>query len=176
MVRLLLFAGSQSPLPVRYPHPDKPRLALPPLVHRSLHTALDAAPPSALFADGLLSIPQPGSLHKHAVEADHDATVKVQVCAGAADHLAAIEEALSTLARVKGLSVVETGLVGLPAGPGGECGAGVGVERGWRGGGAGSRAQWEGRGASGKRVWIGRGERARARAEIRDEGRSVERR
>ncbi|CAK9782255.1 hypothetical protein CC85DRAFT_325376 [Cutaneotrichosporon oleaginosum] len=119
MVRLLLFAGTQSPLPVRYPHPDKPRLALPPLVHRSLHTALDAAPPSALFADGLLSIPQPGSLHKHARDADHDATVKVQVYAGG-EYLPAIEEALGTLARVKGLSEVETGLVGLPAGTGAE--------------------------------------------------------
>ncbi|BEJ18181.1 hypothetical protein CspHIS471_0704580 [Cutaneotrichosporon sp. HIS471] len=118
MVRLLLFAGSQSPLPIRYPHPDKPRLALPPLVHRSLHTALDAAPPSALFSDDLLSIPQPGTLHKHEPETDHDATVKVQVCAGATDYLAAIEEALGTVARVKGLSVVETGLVGLPAGTG----------------------------------------------------------
>jgi hypothetical protein len=103
-------------------------------------------------------------LHKHAVEADHDATVKVQVCAGAADHLAAIEEALSTLARVKGLSVVETGLVGLPAGTGGECGreppSGArrsegGVEVGVGGGGRGEAG--ERRGEWGEESGRGRG-------------------
>lgn len=38
---LLLITTSQSALPVRYPHPHKPRLVIPPLVHRSLHLALD---------------------------------------------------------------------------------------------------------------------------------------
>ena len=46
---LLLFAPAQNPLPVRYPHPHKPRLHLPALVHRALHSALDGEQPSFAY-------------------------------------------------------------------------------------------------------------------------------
>lgn len=129
MVGLLVFSGSQAPLPVRYPHPAKPKLALPPLVHRSLHTALDAQPPSALFQDNLLSIPQPGTLVKHAPESDHEVTVKIQVDNGSPNALAAITEALDTLAQHKGLSTIDTALVGLPSQTSGELGRRKGLKR-----------------------------------------------
>ncbi|OXG90807.1 hypothetical protein C345_01539 [Cryptococcus neoformans A2-102-5] len=46
---LVLFTTSQTPLAVRYPHPRKPILNVPPLLHRSLHNALDRDQPSAAF-------------------------------------------------------------------------------------------------------------------------------
>ena len=68
---LLLFTTSQSPLPVRFPHPRKPILLLPPLVHRTLHAALDATPPSTAFISSssqpTVIIPHPETLRKHDV-------------------------------------------------------------------------------------------------------------
>ncbi|KAK8865606.1 hypothetical protein IAR55_000750 [Kwoniella newhampshirensis] len=62
---LILFTTSQTPLPVRYPHPRKPQLVLPPLVHRSLHNALDGEGPSVLNDEATLVIPHPDGLVKN---------------------------------------------------------------------------------------------------------------
>lgn len=71
---LVLFTTSQTPLAVRYPHPRKPILTVPPLLHRSLHNALDRDQPSAAFvvnagdaggvAQGTLYIPNLEELAK----------------------------------------------------------------------------------------------------------------
>ncbi|KAI9634485.1 uncharacterized protein MKK02DRAFT_28223 [Dioszegia hungarica] len=74
---LLLFTSSQAPLPTRYPHPHKPRFVIPPLVHRTLHNALDAKPadgsdsngdtsaPGFQVDQGCLILPHPDSMVKH---------------------------------------------------------------------------------------------------------------
>ncbi|WWD18217.1 hypothetical protein CI109_102667 [Kwoniella shandongensis] len=69
---LILFTTSQTALPVRYAHPSKPTLVIPPLVHRSLHNALDGDAQSALLlgdqagsSSGRLIIPHPDGLIKH---------------------------------------------------------------------------------------------------------------
>lgn len=128
-MRLLLFSGSQSPLAVRYPHPDKPVLALPPLVHRALHTALDAQPPSALIdtASDTLVIPNPAALTKQTTtplgeDTEYEVTVKIQLLAAVppASYVHAVKEALQTLSDRKGLSRATVVLVGLPDGTSGE--------------------------------------------------------
>jgi hypothetical protein len=62
---LILFTTSQIPLPTRYPHPHKPNLLIPPLVHRSLHSALDSTPPSYTSTNTTLYIPDIETLAKH---------------------------------------------------------------------------------------------------------------
>lgn len=62
---LVLFTTSQTPLAVRYPHPLRPILTVPPLLHRSLHNALDRDQPSAVFvgdAEGVGGVTQ-GTLY-----------------------------------------------------------------------------------------------------------------
>lgn len=124
IMRLLLFSGSQSPLAVRYPHPQDPKLVLPPLVHRALHTALDAKPPSAALnphTDTLI-IPKPEALNKHTPveyeQEDFEVTVKIQLRReqSTAAYLESIRSALEILSFRKGLSVSDVVLIGLPKG------------------------------------------------------------
>ena len=58
---LLLFTTTQTPLPVRYPSPESQKsLLIPPLLHASLHLAIDRAPQSLTLTDeGVLMIPNP---------------------------------------------------------------------------------------------------------------------
>lgn len=123
-MRLLLFSGSQSPLAVRYPHPSNPRLVLPPLVHRALHTALDAKPPSAALNSNTdtLIIPKPEALNKHTPaeyeQEDFEVTVKIQLRRPQSTEadLESIRSALEILSTRKGLSSPDVVLVGLPEG------------------------------------------------------------
>ncbi|EIW72709.1 hypothetical protein TREMEDRAFT_58878 [Tremella mesenterica DSM 1558] len=62
---LYLITTSQTPLPLRFPRPQKPNLVVPPLIHRSLHSALDADPPSIVKSKGTLWIPDPLTVSKH---------------------------------------------------------------------------------------------------------------
>lgn len=71
---LYILTSSQAPLPVRYPHPHKPRLVIPPLVHRTLHNALDKDPSSSTSSkqgylhderSGRVVIPHPDAISKH---------------------------------------------------------------------------------------------------------------
>lgn len=120
---MLIFSGAQAPLPVRYPYPAKPKLALPPLVHRSLHTALDVQPPSAQFdsGSGILVIPHPAALTKHSASDDHEVTIKVQITGGdPSTYLSSIQDAIQVLASRKGLSSIDTALIGLPENTDGE--------------------------------------------------------
>ncbi|ORY24703.1 hypothetical protein BCR39DRAFT_546348 [Naematelia encephala] len=61
---LVIFTTSQSPLGLRYEHPRKPLLVIPPLIHRSLHAALDGETPSVLIQDGISYLPHPDTLGK----------------------------------------------------------------------------------------------------------------
>lgn len=60
---LLLFTTSQTPLAIRYPAPSRTRsLPIPPLLHASLHLAVDRAPAMPSFTmteEGVLMIPDP---------------------------------------------------------------------------------------------------------------------
>ncbi|ODO07615.1 hypothetical protein L198_01196 [Cryptococcus wingfieldii CBS 7118] len=130
---LLLFTTSQTPLPLRYPHPQKPTLALPPLLHRSLHTALDRDDPSLRWQDGAICILDPQSLGRseplpvengHAApESVHDereVTVKVHLVAAgpedgpgsASTRAGYVPEALALLQTTKGLGLPDNLLVG----------------------------------------------------------------
>ncbi|EJT45443.1 hypothetical protein A1Q1_06059 [Trichosporon asahii var. asahii CBS 2479] len=123
-MRLLLFSGSQSPLAVRYPHPKDPKLVLPPLVHRALHTALDTKPPSAALNShtNTLIIPKPEALNKHTPaeyeQEDFEVTVKIQLRReqSTQEYLESIRSALEILSTRKGLSTPDVVLVGLPEG------------------------------------------------------------
>ena len=64
---LLIFTTTPSPLPLTYAHPRKPALSLPPLVHRSLHAALDGDVPSFGESGISLIVPRPDSLSKSQV-------------------------------------------------------------------------------------------------------------
>lgn len=127
-MNLLLFSGSQSPLPVRYPHPSRPTLVLPPLVHRALHTALDAQPPSVLSesSNNALIIPHPGALSKHTLSqgtgSEYEITVKVQLSGSrsAESIVTCIRKALHVLGDVKGLTSIDIVLLGLPEGTSGK--------------------------------------------------------
>jgi hypothetical protein len=59
---LYIFTTSQNPLPGRYPRPAKPVLIVPPLIHRSLHQALDQTPPSLTVSSGSESTSTPAGI------------------------------------------------------------------------------------------------------------------
>ena len=142
---LVIFTTSQSPLPIRFPRPHKPTLNLPALVHRSLHSALDASPPSLSTQDGTLIIPHPDTLIKHDVPPHHthpahtstdaaraaqpeaagtgsakgdeleaEITVKIHLVGDGSPSTRAqwVDDALETLRRHKGLSEIDTLLIG----------------------------------------------------------------
>nr|XP_019050702.1 hypothetical protein I302_01141 [Kwoniella bestiolae CBS 10118]OCF29632.1 hypothetical protein I302_01141 [Kwoniella bestiolae CBS 10118] len=62
---LYIFTTSQTSLPPRYPHPSKPRLVLPSLIHRTLHNSLDGDSPSILSQENGVIVPHPDGLVKH---------------------------------------------------------------------------------------------------------------
>nr|XP_019007619.1 uncharacterized protein I206_07634 [Kwoniella pini CBS 10737]OCF46400.1 hypothetical protein I206_07634 [Kwoniella pini CBS 10737] len=62
---IYIFTTSQIPLPIKYSHPRKPNLVIPPILHRTLHNALDGESPSILFKNSELIIPHPDELIKH---------------------------------------------------------------------------------------------------------------
>ena len=62
---LLVFTTSQIALPRRYPHPHKPNLIVPPLIHRALHSAFDPDPPRVSVSGSTIIIPDPESIVKH---------------------------------------------------------------------------------------------------------------
>ncbi|KAK1927682.1 hypothetical protein DB88DRAFT_478877 [Papiliotrema laurentii] len=145
---ILLLTTSQAPLAIRFPRPHKPTLNLPVLVHRSLHSALDAIPPSVQTDSTLASvvIPHPDTLVKHDVPIRHrhpsahsplgpddvnavsqpeassgqgdeleaETTVKVHLVGAASAETRAewVRDALEALETLKGLSEVDTLLVG----------------------------------------------------------------
>ncbi|WWC96638.1 hypothetical protein V866_003510 [Kwoniella sp. B9012] len=75
---LYLFTTSQTPLPPRYPHPSKPKLILPSLVHRTLHNSLDGDTPSISFdhrnGKGTVIVPHPDELVKHDLPSSNNST------------------------------------------------------------------------------------------------------
>ncbi|OCF75303.1 hypothetical protein I204_04156 [Kwoniella mangroviensis CBS 8886] len=79
---LYLFTTSQTPLPPRYPHPSKPKLVLPSLVHRTLHNSLDGDAPSLSFdqgnGKGTVIIPHPDGLVKHDLPSSSNSTSQSQ--------------------------------------------------------------------------------------------------
>lgn len=97
---------------------------LPPLIHRALHTALDAKPPSAALntSTDTLIIPKPEALNKHTPaeyeHEDYEVTVKIQLrrTQPIAACLDDIRDALEILSSRKGLSSPDVVLVGLPEG------------------------------------------------------------
>ncbi|WVQ85713.1 hypothetical protein IAT38_007879 [Cryptococcus sp. DSM 104549] len=125
---LLLFTTSHTSLPVRYPHPRKPALLLPGLIHRALHTALDTSPPSfALTPSGSLAIPHPGALARpaplpvangdaapDAEQDDTEVTVKLHLVAAASAQERAewVRASLGMLAEHKGLGAPDNLLLG----------------------------------------------------------------
>lgn len=145
---ILLLTTSQAPLAIRFPRPHKPTLNLPVLVHRSLHSALDAIPPSVQTDSTLASvvIPHPDTLVRHDVPIRHrhpsahsplgpddvnavsqpeassgqgdeleaETTVKVHLVGAASAETRAewVRDALEALETLKGLSEVDTLLVG----------------------------------------------------------------
>lgn len=117
---LYIFTTTQSPLVARYPRPAKANLIVPPLVHRSLHLALDQTPPS-LHANadaergGVLIIPHPDQLRKHAPDHDEiEVTLKIHLVgdASAAARSGWVLDALELLDRHLGLKGADTMLVG----------------------------------------------------------------
>ncbi len=133
--QLYILTTSLTPLPTRYPRPHKPVLLLPPLIHRSLHSALDAKPPSASTSRSSIVIPHPDSLVKHDVpararsytaltpeeagmdhgdEIDAEVTVKLHLVgeADAGTRAGWVEEALEFLGETKGLRSVDNLLLG----------------------------------------------------------------
>lgn len=143
---LLIFTTSQSPLAVKSPRPHKPILNLPPLIHRTFHTAFDAAQPSLSASDETIIIPDPDTLIKHDVPPNHshppsnvsdpvmavsqpeagghgsakgdeleaEITVKIHLVASASASVRAswVKDALKVLRSYKGLTEVDTLLVG----------------------------------------------------------------
>lgn len=113
---LYIFTTSQSPLAARYPRPTKPSLIVPPLVHRSLHLALDQSPPS-LHIEGQagLIIPHPDQLRKHAPHHDEiEVTLKIHLVGDASgvERSQWVLDALELLDRHLGLKGADTMLVG----------------------------------------------------------------
>ena len=137
---IYIVTTSQTPLPIRFPRPRKPILLLPPLIHRALHSALDARPPSAIASSSGIIIPHPESLVKHDVpsrafpsqmtprsdtsspsadpdetdDIDAEVTVKLHLVGRAPTSTRAgwVTESLAFLARYKGLGSVDNLLIG----------------------------------------------------------------
>ena len=131
-ISLYVLTTSQTPLPTRYPRPHKPVLLLPPLIHRSLHAALDLKNPSASTSSSSIIIPHPDTLVKHDVparsearappaddedeaeESDAEVTVKLHVVGKADPKVRAgwVTESLEILGTHKGLRGIDTLLLG----------------------------------------------------------------
>ena len=119
---LYIFTTSQTPLAARYPRPTKPTLNVPPLIHRSLHQALDQTPPSlstSTTPEGAITIPHPDQLRKHdiPVAPEHDEvelTLKIHLVGeGTAEERSQwVQDALRLLDTHLGLGGADTLLVG----------------------------------------------------------------
>ncbi|WVQ71320.1 hypothetical protein IAR50_000848 [Cryptococcus sp. DSM 104548] len=133
MAALLLFPTATAPLPLRYPHPTAPALALPALLHRSLHAALDRDHPSLCWHNTAISIPDPSSLSPapplvvedglaapDSVQDERELTVKLHLVASppgdgpgsARTRAGYVPEALALLQTTKGLGLPDNLLVG----------------------------------------------------------------
>lgn len=114
---LYIFTTSQAPLAARYPRPAKPTLIVPPLIHRSLHQALDLTPPSlGQSSDGGLVIPHPDLLRKHDLTEDGETEVTLKIHlvgeADAQERHRWVEDALGLLDTHLGIKGADTLLVG----------------------------------------------------------------
>lgn len=119
---LYIFTTSQTPLAARYPRPTKPTLNVPPLIHRSLHQALDQTPPSlssTTTSPKGITIPHPDHLRKHdiPVAPEHDEvelTLKIHLVGeGSAEERSQwVQDALALLDTHLGLGGADTLLVG----------------------------------------------------------------
>lgn len=139
---LYIFTTSQTPLGARYPRPAKPTLIVPPLIHRSLHQALDQTPPSIgqspstnvssdtasnvlgdrngskVKCEGI-TIPHPDQLRKHDIPSaseheDVEVTLKIHlVGSGSAEERSQwVLDALALVDTHLGLGGADTLLVG----------------------------------------------------------------
>jgi hypothetical protein len=119
---LYIFTTSQNPLPGRYPRPTKPVLVVPPLIHRSLHQALDQTPPSLSVSQDdaqQITIPHIDHLRKHDIPSasdrkDVEITLKIHLVAPAssADQASWVKEALSLVQTALGIGGADTLLIG----------------------------------------------------------------
>ena len=117
---LYLFTTSQNPLPGRYPRPAKPALIVPPLIHRSLHQALDQSPPSLSISSAkAITIPHIDHLRKHDIPSapEHDdveITLKIHLVApaNATEQAGWIKEALGLVQTAIGIGGADTLLIG----------------------------------------------------------------
>ncbi|KAK4686914.1 hypothetical protein P7C73_g3196, partial [Tremellales sp. Uapishka_1] len=111
-----IFTTSQTALPVRYPHPRKPQLLVPALIHRCLHSSLDQTPPSLSVNKGdqggkVIVIPNELDIPKYdLLESDVELTVKLHLVTSPS--LSIVKEALHFLSIYKGLDRIETLLIG----------------------------------------------------------------
>jgi hypothetical protein len=117
---LYLFTTSQNPLSARYPRPAKPALIVPPLIHRSLHQALDQSPPSlSISSSKAVTIPHIDHLRKHDIPSasereDVEITLKVHLVGpGSAGEKAGwVKEGLSLVQTALGIGGADTLLIG----------------------------------------------------------------
>jgi len=119
---LYLFTTSQNPLPGRYPRPTKPVLIVPPLIHRSLHQALDQDPPSLSVsqdAAAQITIPHIDHLRKHDIPSasdreDVEITLKLHLVGpgSSADQASWVKEALGLVQTALGIGGADTLLIG----------------------------------------------------------------
>jgi len=117
---LYIFTTSQNPLSVRYPRPAKPSLIVPPLIHRSLHQALDQSPPSlSISSTKAITIPHIDHLRKHDIPSasereDVEITLKIHLVgpADAQEKSEWVKEALSLVQTGLGIGGADTLLIG----------------------------------------------------------------
>jgi hypothetical protein len=117
---LYLFTTSQNPLPGRYPRPAKPVLNVPPLIHRSLHQALDQSPPSlSISQNQTITIPHIEHVRKYDIPSasEHDEleiTLKIHLIGPAKSEERAtwVKEALGLVQSAIGIGGADTLLIG----------------------------------------------------------------
>jgi hypothetical protein len=117
---LYLFTTSQNPLPGRYPRPAKPALIVPPLIHRSLHQALDQSPPSlSISSKKAITIPHIDHLRKHDIPSaperdDVEITLKIHLVgpANPTGQAGWVKEALVLIQTALGIGGADTLLIG----------------------------------------------------------------
>jgi hypothetical protein len=128
---LYVFTTSQNPLPGRYPRPTKPVLIVPPLIHRSLHQALDQSPPSLSVSSASgsgagstgssITIPHLDHLRKHDIPPrsengsdETELTIKLHLVgpSAAKEKSQWVQEALQLAQTALGLVGADTLLIG----------------------------------------------------------------
>lgn len=107
-------------MPGRYPRPAKPTLIVPPLIHRSLHQALDQSPPSlSISSTKAITIPHIDHLRKHDIPSaserdDVEITLKIHLVGPAepTEKAGWVKEALGLVQTALGIGGADTLLIG----------------------------------------------------------------